>query len=238
MTLKIAFSVDDVNPTPGYGLLFNNDPTHWLQKLNEEFGCKFTLFCIPMLEGNEKNSWLNNKGFVKKLQEHDYFEIAQHGLTHQAQDPKFGAQEFMGFSDEDIHKHVLEGKKILTRSGFDVKGFKAPGWFITPNTYKILEDLGFDYIADHFMGTVSIKQDDIYRLPYTFSAEKIYHPLHDDYLIIHSHINKKDGNLNGWTKELYEAVRHALKTIEAHHHVEYVTMSELLEHQKKKGVIV
>lgn len=238
MVLKIAFSVDDVNPTPGYGLLFDHDPILWLKKLNEEFGCKFTLFCIPMLDGQEKNSWLNNKRFCERIKETPYFEVAQHGLTHQAPKPELGAQEFAGLSNDEAYTRIIKGNRILTEAGFNVKGFKAPGWYITPVMYKMIEDTGFDYVADHFMGTYSIKQDGIYRVPYTFSAEKIFHPLHDDYLIIHSHINKKGGNRNGWTKEIYEAVRQALQIIESKHEVEYVTISELLEDQKKKGVVV
>lgn len=232
MTLKVAFSVDDVAPTPGYGLLMQNDPLVWLEKLHEEFGCKFTLFCIPLLNGEEKNNWNKNKTWVNKIKNINYYEIAQHGLTHQAQKPEYGAQEFLGLSTDDIFQRISLGKQIFNSVGIDVKGFKAPGWYLTPDTYRILEECGFDYIADHFFGNTPIKQEKIYRIPYTISIEKITHLEHDDYLIFHSHINPEGGNKNGWTKELYEHMRRVLKTLEELKDVEYVTMSELLTDYK------
>ncbi len=235
MTLKIAFTVDDFAPKPGYGLFLNNDPTVYLQKLHEEFGAKFTMYSIPLFEGNPQYSWENNLEWVKKVKAMKHLEIAQHGLTHTAQKPEWGAQEFAGISDEEAMQRIVEGKAIFRRVDIDVTGYKMPGWYIKPIHYDMLSNEGFNYVADHFTGNKIIKTPEIIKVPYTFTINKIYHDNYDDYLILHSHVSPIGGNLNAWTKENYESVRAYLKHLhKKNKDIEYVFISELVEEQKNE----
>lgn len=233
MVLKIAFSVDDFAPKPGYGLLWDNDPVKYLNLLNKEFGCKFTLFSIPFSDGKPEYNWERNPGFVKKVLSTPYFEIAQHGLTHRAQKPEWGAQEFLNISNEEALQRIQEGKNIFRRVGVPIKGFKMPGWFIAPVHYNMIQEEGFEYLSDHFMGNRIIKQNGLVLVPYTLSIDKLYHSEYTDYLILHSHISPLEGNKNGWTKELYESVRQYLIELKNKTDVEFVFISELVEEQKQ-----
>lgn len=230
MTIKIAFSVDDVCPVPGYGLLKDNGPFLYLRKLHEEFGCKFTLFSIPLLDGEEKNDWRKNKNWCKYLKDCGYYEIAQHGLVHTAQKPEWGAQEFANLTAEECNLRIKEGKKILEKAGFDIKGFKPPGWFITKPMYMQLKDQKFNYVADHIVGNdVIYSPDMIPRVPYTFTINQIYHDKYEDVIILHSHISPKGGNLNAWNNELYENVRDYLNVLKQKDKLEFVFMHELVK---------
>lgn len=231
--LRIAFTVDDVAPKPGYGLLLDNDPTLYLKKLNEEFGCKFTLFCIPAFEGNPQFSWENNVGWANKMKNTSYYEIAQHGLTHTAQKPEWGAQEFLGINDDEAIQRIVEGKSIFRRVGINVSGYKMPGWFIAPQHYTMLKEQGFTYVGDHFMGTKTVNQDGLIRVPYTFTINQIIHAEPKDYLVLHSHISPIGGNLNAWTKENYEEVKKYLNILHKKYDIEYIFISDMVKLQNE-----
>jgi len=232
-TIKIAFSVDDLAPKPGYGLLFDNDPIVYLKKLNEEFGCKFTMFTIPLYEGNPQYSLENNAGWCEKIKKIPYFEIASHGLTHTAQKPEWGAQEFLGIDIKEAAMRLEESKNIFRRVGIQIEGGKMPGWFIAPEHYNIYKDLGYKYIGDHFIGTKIINQNGLIKVPYTFTINKIYHDEVEDYLILHSHVSPIGGNLNAWTKENYETVRTYLKHMHKKYKVEYIFIKDLVKEQNE-----
>ena len=232
--VKIIISVDDIAPIPGYGLLMNNGPLKFLEDLNKEFGAKFTLFAIPMLDGKKENDWRNHPKWCKALKELDYVEIGQHGLTHKGIDPRLGVQEFIGIKPEDAAQRLKLGREILEQVGFKIRGFRAPGWGFQPYLIDMLKEQKYDYIADHFIGTVPINQNGIYRLPLTFTINQIYHAEYDDYIILHSHINPKDGNKNAWNKELYKVVSDYLKYLKKDGKtLEFLTYSEYLDEVTK-----
>lgn len=235
MTLKIAFSVDDVHPEVGFGLLMDNDPLMYLKKLHQEFGCKFTLFAVPQWQNNPKFAVQNNLQWYKILGKLPYYEIAQHGLTHQASRPEAQAQEFYGLSPEDVEKRIVYGKKAFEEAGIKVVGFKSPGWNTPPFTYDLLKKHGFKYVGDHFLGTTPINQNGLYRVPYTFSIDKIFHMGYTDgYVILHSHISRKDGTMNGWNEDLYKHVRGYLLALKENvPDIQFMTISEMVEDYDK-----
>lgn len=233
MTLKIAFTVDDLAPTPGNGLFLKNGPIKYLDKLHDEFGCKFTHFAIPMMEGNEKYRWDKNEKWVEKIKSRKYFDIQQHGLFHEHKDKKYRSMEFYDVNPEEVQQRIFTGKKIFSKVDINVSGFKAPGWYLPKVGYKILSNGNYDYVADHFFGNKILQQNNIVRVPLTFSINKIYHDKYNDYLILHSHISTRDGNTNGWSEELYKTVKNYLNHLENKYDVEYITVSELVEEQKQ-----
>lgn len=232
MVIKIAFSVDDVAPKVGYGLLLDMDPLKYLTKLNEEFGCKFTLFTIPVDSELEQQDIRNNKVWCEKIRKTPYYEIAAHGLTHKPIKPEMGGQEFLGRDIPEIEMRIKTSKDIFNTMGFDVQGFKSPGWAQPVEIYDILKKHGFKYIGDHFIGTKPISHNGIYRIPYTFSIEKIFHAEHQDgdVIILHSHINPVDGRtLNAWNEQLYQNVRGYLQHMKKKHgQIEFVFMKDLI----------
>ena len=235
-TLKVAFSCDDIHPEVGYGLLFENGPLKWLKKLNEEFGCKFTVFMVPFWYGKKEFHLENNLTWVEEFKKLDFIEVAQHGLVHMTNEPnKYGEMEFMTLNPQEVEKHIVVGKQIFQKVGFDVVGFKAPGWGIPNITYDILKKHKFTYIADHFVGTKPIDHQGIWRVPYTFTINQIYHDLYqDDNLILHSHISPKGGNLNAWNESLYNSVRAYLQhLVNKHENVEFVFMKDLVTSEEK-----
>lgn len=230
--LYIVFSVDDFAPAPGYGLYLTSGPFKYLKKLNDEFGAKFTMFSIPFLQGNEEYLWTNNKVWVDKINSFDWIEVAQHGLTHTASKPEWGAQELMGLNNEQISRLLMEGRIVFKQAGVPINGFKSPGWYMRKDIYPLLSARGFTYVADHFFGNKIIPQEKLYRVPVTFSIDHIFHDKYDDYLILHSHMNPEGGNRNAWNGELYEEVRKYLLTLKKKYDLEFITMSELVELQK------
>lgn len=238
MTLKIAFTVDDVHPEVGFGLLLENDPLCYLKELNKEFGAKFTLFVTPLWANNPSFSILNNTQWYKILCNLPYCEIAQHGLTHQASIPQAQAQEFYNLPSEEVEKRIVVGKEMMEKFGKKIVGFKSPGWTTPPFTYNILKNHGFKYIVDHFLGTTPINHNGIYRVPYTFSIDKIFHTEYQEgYLIFHSHISRKDETSNGWDETLYKHVQGYLRYIVNNiPDVQFVTLSELVADYEKNQI--
>lgn len=230
MSIKIVFDVDDVGPKVGYGLLIDSDPTKYLKKLHDEFGCKFTLFTVPVWNGQENYDLRKNKIWVNKMKELGYFEFAAHGLTHTPIKKEYGGQEFAELPLEEIYKRIASSKIIFEEVGLDVVGFKSPGWNQPKEIYDILHSLKFKYIGDHFIGNVPIKQK-IWRVPYTFSIDRMYHTdfKDGDVIILHSHISREFNIQNGWNEELYQVVRRYLLAIQAKGiPVEYVFMRDLV----------
>ena len=229
MVLKVAFSIDDIAPSPGFGLFKEHDALKWAIKLHEEFGCKFTLFVIPMKDGTDGTNIQKHKAWVDWLNKHPAFEIAQHGLTHKAKQPELEAQEFANMPLDEVYARIVNGKKVFHSMGVNVVGFKSPGWTQPKEIYPMLESLGFEYVADHFIGSKPIMVGQLRRLPYTLSIESLHSDKYkDDYLVLHSHIHPGDGRtLNAWNEKLYNDVREYLISLQKNINVEYVFMKDM-----------
>jgi hypothetical protein len=95
-----------------------------LHDANPAFRC--TLFAIP---GRGSASFWNDVP--------DWCELAVHGWMHP-------------HSREAEHWNYLDAVKVLARKPPRfTNGFKAPGWQISHDTYRALEDFGW-WIADHY----------------------------------------------------------------------------------------
>jgi len=229
MTLKIAFSVDDVAPIPTHGLLREEDNLKYLFKLNKEFGVKFTLFVVPNWEG--KADILEHKDWVKWLSSFDFLEIANHGLHHYNPRNKTG-MEFVDVNEEVAEQLLKASITKFREVGLEPKILKIPGWKFNSELMSLFPKLGFKGLADHFVGVHIIKMTNgFYRIPYTLSAENLHSKHYKDLLIIHTHIAVDKQNKNGWTDKLFDEVRNYLKEIIELNKgdVKFVTFSELIE---------
>jgi len=229
--MRVAFSCDDVCPKTGYGLLLDYGPLKYLRMLNDEFGCKFTLFVVPFWHDEEALDIRKQTTWFNKLKDAPFFEIAAHGLTHNPLKPEWGGQEFLQRPLDEVRKRVLFSKQFFAEAGTNVRGFKSPGWFQPKEIYEIVKNADFDYIADHFIGTKPIVQNNITKIPYTFTINQLFHTQFsdDDTLILHSHVSREYGNMNGWNEELYEVVRKYLLFLTKTRKVEFVFMKDLVQ---------
>jgi len=224
--LRIAFSVDDIAPAKGYGLDTITGPLKLLNMLNDEFGCKFNLFTIPIMEG--KINITQFPEWCEWMKEQKHFKIEAHGITHVAMDPKFQAMELYGLNPEQVERLFKQSKDILNEAGFDPQIFKAPGWHFPNFAYKTVGKY-FPILADHLMSTKTYEYSNGLKIvPYTLLAHKLHSTHYDDFIVIHCHINPAQGNKNGFTEELYLGLRNYLRNLEEQKNVEYVFMEDLV----------
>lgn len=94
---------------------------------------KATLFAIPGEMTPELLSWAtNNKSWV---------ELGWHGFFHTSN----YECEKMTYDEFSVNMAVFEA--TINRNGIFVKGFKAPGWQISDDIYRWLQDHGW-WVAD------------------------------------------------------------------------------------------
>jgi len=100
------------------------DLLHRLRDTHPDFRC--TLFAIP---------GLGSEDFWASVPE--WCELAMHGWKHPD-------------SREAEHWSYLDTITVLSNRPYGfVRGFKAPGWQISDDTYRAIQDLGW-WVADHW----------------------------------------------------------------------------------------
>jgi len=225
--VKIAFSVDDVTCLPGYGLNKEKGQLNFLLSLTEEFGCKFDLFTIPTPEG--KDSILNHKEWCQWLKDQKCFKVQAHGLTHKAKDLQNKAMELIDLRPNEVEDIFKQSKLIFYQAGFEPTIFKSPGWYFPNFAYDILPKY-YSILADHLMSTKTYEFSNKLKIvPYTLLGHDLHSTDYKDFIVIHCHINSANGNLNGFTTQLYEQIKAYLTQIESEQKVEYVFMEELIK---------
>lgn len=74
-------------------------------------------------------------------------EIAMHGLHHFSE-TGFHSQEFTHLGYEESLRRLREAEEIFRRSGLrHSRGFRPPGWGISPGLVRALREMGLDYVA-------------------------------------------------------------------------------------------
>lgn len=123
----VVFTLDDFHET--------NHKLELLHDMKKRFPkLKVTLFVIPSKSSIE---WL------KRVKE-DYFEYAVHGWFHDIttrpyDDGSLYPEECLNWTEEDANKYLKKAEEM----GVFIKGFKAPGWGMNTQTYKVLKDRGY-----------------------------------------------------------------------------------------------
>ena len=225
--------MDDIHPEIGYGLLKNSDQFSYLKKLNNEFGLKFTLFTVPVWHGRDDMDIRKHMKWLDWIQSEGFYEIAIHGVTHKGIKPEFGAMELYGISEEQTFNILKTSKDLFKMCGLKCKGFKVPGWVASNDVYKHLKTNGFDWIADHILGEDIITlSNGLIQVPYNCNIENLEHAYPNKTAIFHSHISPKEGNKNGWTKELYLSTKNYLIELQKKYKLVPLTFSEYVEKVK------
>lgn len=230
--INLVIDIDDLNPTPKWGIEKDKGEFSFLNKLWDEFpNLKVTLF-IPANFENRADLRLHDS-WVKWLKSKSNIEIACHGLCHYNQVNKRDNREFFNCTPWEIAFKLNEARKIFNEMGIDVKGIKAGGWDIIPEFYEIAPYF-FEYMADHFIGSEPKKiadNTDFCRVPYTYSIENIGPKYHKN-ILLHGHISQERGNKNGLNYPIYHNIKNYLKELESKFKVNYMTMYELVEKYK------
>jgi hypothetical protein len=124
---------------------------------------------------------------------------------------------------------------IFQQCGVNPKGFKTPGWQHPNEIYAALPEVGFEWIADHFLGEKPIRfSNNLVQVPYNCNTEELHIAYPRNTAILHSHISPKEGNKNGWTDELYNSVRTYLLELQKTRTLVPLTMSEWIDKQNVK----
>ncbi len=225
--MKLTISVDDVNPKPGYRLL--GEPAEkWFRQLNEEFGCRFTLF-IPSCY-HRQYPISEHKGWIQELQATGFCELAGHGHYHQTSNPqRFGECEFAEIEDVDVAiQRLTECAAEWMNCGTDFPpiGWRNPGWLCSNQSNRALFFFAPEYVAVHydhnnglrwncktFFGHDGIQQENI--------------SIHNgDMIMFQSHIAGTH-NHNVWNEYNYEQLHLSLThLVEQFPNIQYKTLKE------------
>lgn len=203
--LKINIAIDDINPSPQYRIL-GTPVERWLQTLNDQFGCKFDIFCPANYHGKWPVS--EHKGWVDEIKSIPYLQINAHGFYHNTTNPTmFGEMEFAEINSTDV---ALERVKMIYdewETG-EKMGWRSPGWICSEPSKQVIER-NFEYAAIHYqhnhgMGWLCktfFGHDNI-------NAENI--SIHNgDMIMFQSHI-AGNHNLNVWNRHNFEQLQLSL----------------------------
>ena len=224
MKYNLTISIDDLHPEKGWGCE-GDECVSYLEKLNEEFGCKFTLFIPSNYHGKYPLS--EHKDWVNYWLEQEWVELAAHGHFHQCERQDIGECEFFELDTElaatdRLMKCLNEWQSV----GHFPKGWRNPGWLAHPNAVNSIGEY-FKYAAIHtehnhgmpwkcktFEGCDGINQTDSIQL-------------HGDRFMFQSHI-AGDWNDNVWSEENYENFRNVLEYLAKCYKLEYVKLGDLV----------
>jgi len=222
--INLTISIDDLHPEQGWGCE-GDECVSYLEKLNEEFGCKFTLFIPSNYHGKYPLS--KHKDWVEFWKNKDWVELAAHGHYHHCERDDIGECEFFELNTEEktlqrISDCLSEWEKV----GLKPSGWRNPGWLAHPNAVKVLGK-HFDYSAIH--------QEHNHGLVWdckTFEGEDGIHKTdsisiwNGNVFMFQSHI-AGDWNDNTWNKSNYENFRNVLEYLEKSYKLNYCTLGEL-----------
>lgn len=134
----------------------------WLDEL-EQLNIRVSLLVVPgYWNGQHLDS---SPSFIEWLQSAQSrgHEIVMHGYQHSS-DPSFpisrrraafgrlvarGCEEFWNLPFSEAKRRLHLGLSDLQRIGFAPKGFIAPGWLMSPDSYLAIRAVGFEYTTTH-----------------------------------------------------------------------------------------
>ena len=199
MENKVIIAIDDLHPEQGWGCE-GDESIEYLQELNKEFGCKFTLF-IPS-NYHKKYPLSKYKDWVKFWLNKDWVELAAHGHYHACDRNDIGECEFLELQTEQevearLEKCLFEWKEVNHKP----LGWRNPGWVAHTSIVKPISKY-FKYVALHEKHNHEMKWD----CKMFFGCDGIHQidsiNLYRDTFMFQSHI-AGNWNDNVWNKENY-----------------------------------
>ena len=222
MENKVIIAIDDLHPEKGWGCE-GDESVGYLEKLNKEFGCKFTLF-VPS-DYHIRYPLRLFKDWVEFWKNKDWVELAAHGHYHMCEGDSFGECEFYEIdtqvkAEERMEQCLSEWSEV----DYKPKGWKNPGWLAHPESVKVI-DKYFDYVALHEQHNHNIQ----WKSKMFFGCDGINETdinMYDDTIMFQSHI-AGDWNDNVWNLDNFEQFRVSLAYLCENKNVKFKTMSEL-----------
>ena len=221
--MDILIAIDDVHPEQGWGLK-DDKCMDYLDKLNKEFGAKFTLFIpsnyhgkYPISEYQDWINWLNSK---------DYFELAAHGHYHDCRSGGPGECEMMEHNYTSACKRLYECLDEWDEVGIKPKGWRMPGWLGTQGSFDAVS-VYFDYVAIHDNHNNNISfNDDIKVIKGHAGIHETDITFYNNRIMFQSHI-AGNHNDNVWNEANYGQIRLSLEHL-MQQEIEFKTIGELV----------
>lgn len=155
----VVFDLDDFAMYPENSA----ECIYHLKRQKEKFPkLKVTLFAIPQYRGVDNTTF-----FSDVLEAYgDWIQLAIHGWHHET---PFECKEW-------TYKEAKKKIDTAYKSGVFVKVFKAPGWQISRDTYKALDEMGFIVADNLFSAYTEPGVLNSERRPKTLKAYTVEHP--------------------------------------------------------------
>ena len=224
MTQNVTISIDDLHPEKGWGCE-GDEAVGYLEELNKEFGCKFTLF-IPSNYHNRYPLTLF-KDWVDFWKSKEWVELAAHGHYHSCRIEGIGECEFFETdTEESASERVKECLSEWEAVGYRPKGWRNPGWLAHTNAIKVIGRY-FDYAAIHEQHNHGVKWNCKTFVGCDGIHETDSIQSYGNTFMFQSHI-AGDWNDNIWDDKNYENFRNILKFLEQEYELKYTKLQELL----------
>ncbi len=222
MNYKVIIAVDDLHPELGWGCE-NDKSVEYLEELNKEFGCKFTLF-IPS-NYHKKYSISKHKDWINFWLKKDWVELAAHGHYHMCESEGFGECEFFEIdsrikAEQRMEQCLSEWRQVDYRP----RGWRSPGWLAHLESAKVI-DKYFDYVALHEQHNHNIQ----WKSKMLFGCEGINETninMYDNTIMFQSHI-AGDWNDNIWNEKNFQQFRNSIQYLCKNNNVQFETMNRL-----------
>ena len=222
---NVVIAIDDVHPEPGWGCQ-GDESVGYLEELNKEFGCKFTLF-IPS-NYHRKYPLSKYKDWVEFWKSKDWTELSAHGHYHQCDRTDIGECEFLETDSDQkaeirLEMCLTEWKKV----GHKPLGWRNPGWLAHPKAIKAIGH-HFKYAAIHKEHNHNISWScKTYEGCDGIDETEVIQLYGERYFIFQSHI-AGNWNDNVWNKKNYENFRRILSSLQKTYTLNFITFQELL----------
>ena len=219
---NVVIAIDDLHPEQGWGCE-GDESVEYLEALNEEFGCKFTLF-IPSNYHN-KYPLSQNRDWVDFWKSKDWVEMAAHGHFHKCTNPNIGEQEFLELNNTQALNRINESFREWTSTGHFPIGFRMPGWGCNQESADAVSSK-YRYIAAHdqINKHVKFKTNVLFGCDGIHERERIY--MWETGYVFQSHI-AGEWNDNCWNESNYTNFQQVLKYLSTDNKLNFKTFSEL-----------
>lgn len=223
MNANVTISIDDLHPEEGWGCE-GDESVGYLEELNKEFGCKFTLF-IPSNYHN-KYPLSEHKDWVEFWKKKDWVELAAHGHYHSCESKEIGECEFLELDYTSALDRINQSYREWGACNHTPSGFRMPGWLCNMDSARAIGEK-YNYIAihPHLNDNVQFATKVIKGADSIHAADKISIWDNKNFMF-QSHI-AGNTNENNWEEKNYLNFRNILTFLEKSYKLSYKTIGEI-----------
>lgn len=141
----MVLTCDDVNPTTDPGKIKR------VLEIAREYGLKVVFFAVPYYRGRETLKADSEVAKILKDAEAEGHEVALHGLTHASPTRRYLIRRFKEFGYlpySEQRRRIRMGRRLMEQAGFQVQGFRSPGFSASWDTLMVVDAEEFAYSSD------------------------------------------------------------------------------------------